>query len=392
MSNYIVDGAELTSVANAIRTKGGTSAQLSFPSDFVSAIGAIPTGGEAPVQHGYWTRPAGWPNYESLHMEDSPNDYSVYLTYDTRPNKNGMTQVGLGLAGIPSGAVIEVGTVENGVFVPLETLSVSANTGYTLEEYTPDYVAVRVNLNNSNSGRLEFMAGSAIFWDNALEIFGRPKSGMMFGYNVSYVAGIGYFVQSVKLLDYTAPSAFDISSLNGFAAELMYINTEDFTVSPGNARSYSFFAYNTRFLSKLIMPSCPAGNSLNTFARGSTFMLEIDASEIDTSASTNFNNAFYDDSLLEKLDISGWVISSGATTTNMFYGCNRLHTLICDGTEISAALDVSATMLDHDSLVDLIGALQTVTNSPTLKLGTTLQAKLSAAEIAVATAKGWTIT
>lgn len=37
--------ADLTSVANAIRTKGGTSAQLAFPADFISAIGAIPTGG-----------------------------------------------------------------------------------------------------------------------------------------------------------------------------------------------------------------------------------------------------------------------------------------------------------------------------------------------------------
>lgn len=35
---------DLTSVANAIRTKGGTSAQLAFPSGFVSAVQAIPTG------------------------------------------------------------------------------------------------------------------------------------------------------------------------------------------------------------------------------------------------------------------------------------------------------------------------------------------------------------
>lgn len=45
MSNYIVDGADLTSVANAIRTKGGTSAQLAFPAGFVSAIEAISGGG-----------------------------------------------------------------------------------------------------------------------------------------------------------------------------------------------------------------------------------------------------------------------------------------------------------------------------------------------------------
>lgn len=36
--------ADLTSVANAIRTKGGTSAQLAFPAGFVSAIGNISGG------------------------------------------------------------------------------------------------------------------------------------------------------------------------------------------------------------------------------------------------------------------------------------------------------------------------------------------------------------
>lgn len=45
MANYRVSDTELTSVANAIRTKGGTSADLSFPDGFVSAIGNIPTGG-----------------------------------------------------------------------------------------------------------------------------------------------------------------------------------------------------------------------------------------------------------------------------------------------------------------------------------------------------------
>jgi hypothetical protein len=45
MSNYIVDGSDLTSVANAIRAKSGGSGQLAFPADFVSAIDAIPTGG-----------------------------------------------------------------------------------------------------------------------------------------------------------------------------------------------------------------------------------------------------------------------------------------------------------------------------------------------------------
>ena len=44
MSTYLVNGSDLTSIANAIRTKGGTSAQLQFPQGFVSAVGDITTG------------------------------------------------------------------------------------------------------------------------------------------------------------------------------------------------------------------------------------------------------------------------------------------------------------------------------------------------------------
>lgn len=42
--DYLVTDTELTSVADAIRTKGGTSADLVFPADFVSAINNIQGG------------------------------------------------------------------------------------------------------------------------------------------------------------------------------------------------------------------------------------------------------------------------------------------------------------------------------------------------------------
>ena len=45
MSTYITNTTDLTSVANAIRTKGGTSASLTYPTGFVNAINAIPSGG-----------------------------------------------------------------------------------------------------------------------------------------------------------------------------------------------------------------------------------------------------------------------------------------------------------------------------------------------------------
>jgi len=45
MPVYKTPGENLTAIANAIRTKGGTSASLTYPDGFVSAIEAIPTGG-----------------------------------------------------------------------------------------------------------------------------------------------------------------------------------------------------------------------------------------------------------------------------------------------------------------------------------------------------------
>lgn len=51
MSNYIVDGADLTDIADAIRAKGGTSGQLQFPQGFVDAVEAIETGGAAVPFH-----------------------------------------------------------------------------------------------------------------------------------------------------------------------------------------------------------------------------------------------------------------------------------------------------------------------------------------------------
>ena len=44
MAEYLTNTADLTAVANAIRAKGGTAAQLVYPSGFVSAIQAIQTG------------------------------------------------------------------------------------------------------------------------------------------------------------------------------------------------------------------------------------------------------------------------------------------------------------------------------------------------------------
>ena len=45
MAEYLTTDTELTSIADAIRTKGGTSAPLVYPQGFIDAIMALPGGG-----------------------------------------------------------------------------------------------------------------------------------------------------------------------------------------------------------------------------------------------------------------------------------------------------------------------------------------------------------
>lgn len=104
MSEYVVTDTELTAVADAIRTKGGTSANLEWYSDFVDAISAISGGGSTNILSGadaptasvgsdgaiyLQTTPAGIKNTSGQYIDTgySGNDDSKYVI-DFRFDKN----------------------------------------------------------------------------------------------------------------------------------------------------------------------------------------------------------------------------------------------------------------------------------------------------------------
>ena len=81
MPKYIVEGSDLTSVANTIRTKGGTSGSLSFPNGWNSAINAISGGGGLEYEEGTWTPSVDTTNpvfnFQNQHSEP-PMYVSIY--------------------------------------------------------------------------------------------------------------------------------------------------------------------------------------------------------------------------------------------------------------------------------------------------------------------------
>ena len=109
---------------------------------------------------------------------------------------------------------------------------------------------------------------------------------------------------------------------------------------------------------------------------------------LDTSKVTNMYNMFnscYALQTIPQLDTSN--------VTNMkqtFNNCYLLQKADICNTNISFEIRYS-TMLSQDELVKILNNLATVTTTQTLTLGSTLLAKLTDDQKAIATAKGWTL-
>ena len=72
--------SDLTSVANAIRTKGGASGSLAFPADFITAIGNIPVGSNVPLVSGTFKgSSAEKGSAKTLTLDYSGDGYPVFI-------------------------------------------------------------------------------------------------------------------------------------------------------------------------------------------------------------------------------------------------------------------------------------------------------------------------
>lgn len=132
----------------------------------------------------------------------------------------------------------------------------------------------------------------------------------------------------------------------------------------------------------------------------------LDLSSWVTSNVTNMANMFYYCRSLQTLDVSNWDTSNVTNINSMFYYCKKLTTLIggrtidevisnnistLNGLKIN--INFSSTILDRASLRALINGIADLTGSTSQKLtlGSTLKSKLTEEDIAIATAKNWTI-
>lgn len=84
--------------------------------------------------------------------------------------------------------------------------------------------------------------------------------------------------------------------------------------------------------------------------------------------------------------------TSDSHISSMFRNCSLLEEVRFKSNTLNLSFDVtSCKALSHDSLLSLINACSEVTETKTLKLGSTNLAKLSEEEKQIATSKGWTL-
>ena len=153
---------------------------------------------------------------------------------------------------------------------------------------------------------------------------------------------------------------------------------------------------------------------------GCQYLTDIDLSSFDTSNVMNMPSMFMDCSGLTSLDLSSFDTSNVRNMQYMFGWCNTLVNLYInfdtsnvtdydyfnsifirdkklenvvgkfEGAKIN--LDLSYCPLTADSAMVFINGLATVTEQRTLKLSETTYDSLTNEQIAIATAKGWTVT
>lgn len=133
---------------------------------------------------------------------------------------------------------------------------------------------------------------------------------------------------------------------------------------------------------------------------------QLDTSNWDTSSATGMQYIFAMCYQLQKIDVSNWDASNMIDLALPFSSCNNLYSIIGDKTiddvivnnivalkGLKYSIELVSTILDRASLRAVINGLADLTGqtTQTLTLGTTLIAKLTEEDIAIATAKNWTI-
>lgn len=174
--------------------------------------------------------------------------------------------------------------------------------------------------------------------------------------DMSYMFSLCRHITTIPLLD----------TSNVFMMSYMFRSCQELTTLP------LFDTSNVQYMDSMFL-SCSALTTIPTF---------------NTSRVTTMGSMFSNCSALTT--VPALDVSRVGNMTSMFNNCSSLTEIHMTGMKVS--FDISAsTLFTESALVEILNNLATVTSTLTLTMGATNLAKLTQAEIGIATNKGWTL-
>ena len=143
MTTYRAESDDLTAVADAIRTKAGTTDKLSWPTGYVSAVQGITAGSDKPnvTTTGDFHRPAEWPDYDTMTIPD--DEESLYFTVDnSRHVKDDRHAINIYYINNNNNnsAILQCGTVKGGKWTVIKDFGTyTSGTTHYYEDDAPAY-------------------------------------------------------------------------------------------------------------------------------------------------------------------------------------------------------------------------------------------------------------
>lgn len=134
-------------------------------------------------------------------------------------------------------------------------------------------------------------------------------------------------------------------------------------------------------------------NSMGYMFDGCANLKTLNLTSFETPLLRNVNSMFRGCSELETINFNTFNLSNlFYNMDGMFSNCKKLHTVTGEILKIKQDLSLKYSPLTNDSAMVFINGLDNVTSTRTLQLSTSTYSTLSEEQIAMATAKGWTVT
>lgn len=400
-----------------ITVAGGKSKKLLTggkycPEDItVTAEGAAPPASEVldPDEVYRTTRPADW-----LPMP-TPGDDEIYLLGHIPSNLDGAFTATISTF---SNCTIAIGNLADGAFVAKESITPTHNVRLYRTIYAADYG------DETAEGYKQYLVRIKGDFKRALCY---PENDTVYGYGVPMLvdAVIGKEVdvrfgvnttprhncEHLRYCRFVGNGA--LTSLSGFnyrscsrllsvSAEkehtctymnYMFSGCKSLLAISGNML-ISDATYNYTFYDAIV-PILPKKHFQPTAVsycfRGSIVLQTLDGQYFDTSQCTSFSNFAYNAQLCRLLNLN---ISSATDVMSLVANTPLVElTFAGETTPGGWTIDAASSKMSHKALVNMINSLPTAAAAATITItGSPGASELTEAEIAVATAKNWTIT